>query len=89
MKVLSVLTSSTAYFSYQCYFSVVSTFYSSEQIIKLLYASLHSKGEGLTMFSADLLVIFLKGERQVVLREFSFKKGQDVRALHHSFTISF
>lgn len=88
MKVLSVLKSSTAYFSYQCYFSVVSTFYSSEQIIKLLHTSLHSK-EGLTMFSADLLAVFLKGERQVVLREFSFKKGQDVQALHHSFTISF
>lgn len=41
------------------------------------------------MFSADLLAVFLKGERQVVLREFSFKKGQDVQALHHSFTISF
>lgn len=41
------------------------------------------------MVSAGLLVIFLKGERQVPLREYSCKKGQDVRALRHSFTISF
>lgn len=88
MKVLSMLKSSTAYFLCYCYFSEVST-YSSEQRITLPYTSLHPK-EGLTGLNAGLLgAIHLEKVRQVFLREFSYKEGQDVQLLHRSCPVSF